>query len=122
MLDRASVEGGTMFGQCHSTVNTSLYSFRTRMPFDLSPLRQLRSLPQPEQVASLRERDTRDALIGACHAASLSRPVSALVPMRADLGGRSLGVIAWAIGKDPCEVMIDLALEEDLLLLFGFQD
>ncbi len=131
MADQAVADGGRMFIQVHSRSLNVLLSFETILPFDRLPAwRELRKLPLAEQEAALRNPETRRALV----AAASERPENAEKAVGAEARypnfkwvfplvrptppHRSIAEIADATGKNPVEVMIDLALERNLKLFF----
>jgi N-acyl-D-aspartate/D-glutamate deacylase len=120
-----------MFVQVHSRSLNVLLSFETNMPFDRSPAwREIRKLPLAEQEAALRNPDIRRRLVQAASERSRSeeRAVGAearganynwIFPLdRPTPPYRSIAEIAAAEGKDPVDVMIDLALEKNLKKFF----
>ncbi len=129
LADETAAEGGRMFIQVHSRSLNVLLSFETNMPFDKLPLwRELRKRPLAEQEAALRDPEKRRALVAAAHERIEGRPVGPearnanykwLFPLdRATPPYRSIAEIADASGKDPVDVVIDLALEKHLKQFF----
>ncbi len=129
--DETAAAGGRMFVQVHSRSLNVLLSFETNMPFDRIPAwREIRKLPLAEQEAALRNPDIRRKLVQAANEPSRSegRAVGAearganynwIFPLdRPTPPYRSIAEIAAAEGKDPVDVMIDLALEKNLKKFF----
>jgi len=131
LADETAAAGGRMFIQVHSRSLNVLLSFETMMPFDRIPAwKETRKLPLAEQEAALRNPETRRRLVQAAHEQSREgdRGVGAeprfanfkwIFPLlRPVPPHRSIAEIADAEGKDPVDVMIDLALEKNLKLFF----
>jgi N-acyl-D-aspartate/D-glutamate deacylase len=129
LAEETAAAGGRMFIQVHSRSLNVLLSFETNMPFDKLPLwRELRQRPLAEQEAALRDPETRRKLVAASHERREGRPVGPearnanykwLFPLdRATPPYRSIAEIAAAAGKDPVDVLIDLALEKHLKQFF----
>jgi N-acyl-D-amino-acid deacylase len=129
--DETAAAGGRMFVQVHSRSLNVLLSFETNMPFDRSPAwREIRKLPLAEQEAALRNPEIRRKLVQAASERSRDdeRAVGAearganynwIFPLdRPTPPYRSIAEIAAAEGKDPVDVMIDLALEKNLKKFF----
>jgi N-acyl-D-amino-acid deacylase len=121
--------GGRMFIQVHSRSLNVVLSFETAMPFDRMPVwSDIRKLPLAEQEAALRNPEIRQKLVKAVNESSGERAVGA-EPRRANFDWmfvmdkpnpphRSVAEIARAAGKDPVDVIIDLALEKHLKQFF----
>ncbi|MGC1677303.1 MAG: amidohydrolase family protein [Candidatus Binataceae bacterium] len=121
--------GGRMFIQVHSRSLNVVLSFETAMPFDRMPVwSDIRKLPLKEQEAALRNPEIRQKLVKAVNESSGGRAVGA-EPRRANFDWmfvmdkpnpphRSVAEIARAAGKDPVDVIIDLALEKHLKQFF----
>lgn len=121
--------GGRMFIQVHSRSLNVVLSFETAMPFDRMPVwSDIRKLPLAEQEAALRNPEIRQKLVKAVNESSGERAVGA-EPRRANFDWmfvmdkpnpphRSIAEIARAAGKDPVDVIIDLALEKHLKQFF----
>jgi N-acyl-D-amino-acid deacylase len=121
--------GGRMFIQVHSRSLNVVLSFETAMPFDRMPVwADIRKLPLAEQEAALRNPEIRQKLVKAVNESSGGRAVGA-EPRRANFDWmfvmdkpspphRSIAEIARASGKDPVDVIIDLALEKHLKQFF----
>ena len=129
LADETSAAGGRMFIQVHSRSLNVVLSFETMMPFDRIPAwREIRKLPLAEQEAALRNSETRRALVKAAHEEPRTRSVGAeprganfkylYVMEKASPPHRSVQDIADAAGKDPVDVIIDLALEKNLKQFF----
>lgn len=131
MAEETAAAGGRMFIQVHSRSLNLLLSFETNMPFDRIPAwREMRKLPLAEQEAALRNPETRRKLVEAAHNRSGGEERS--VGAEARMGSfnwmfpldrptppyRSIAEIAAAEGKDPVNVIIDLALEKNLKRFF----
>ncbi len=118
-----------MFIQVHSRSLNVVLSFETAMPFDRMPVwSDIRKLPLAEQEAALRNPEIRQKLVKAVNESSGERAVGA-EPRRANFDWmfvmdkpnpphRSVAEIARASGKDPVDVIIDLALEKHLKQFF----
>ncbi|MGH7880399.1 MAG: amidohydrolase family protein, partial [Candidatus Binataceae bacterium] len=129
LADETAAAGGRMFIQVHSRALNILLSFETNMLFDKLPLwRELRKRPLAEQEAALRDPETRRQLVAAAHERHEGRPVGPearnanykwLFPLdRATPPYRSIAEIAEASGKNPVDVVIDLALDKHLKQFF----
>ncbi|MGH7248587.1 MAG: amidohydrolase family protein, partial [Pseudomonadota bacterium] len=127
--EETAKEGGRMFIQVHSRALNVVLSFETMLPFDRMPVwSEIRKLPLAEQEAALRNPEIRQKLVKAVHESSGDRAVGA-EPRRANFDWmfvmdkpspphRSVAEIARASGKDPVDVIIDLALEKHLKQFF----
>jgi N-acyl-D-amino-acid deacylase len=122
LLDETAAEGGRMFAQTHCRGVSVLLSFQTRLPFDRLPeWAELRALPLDEQAELLRRPDVRERLVRAANEGDYGRAVGAEarrprydrihVLERAHGPNPTLAQLAEASGRDPVEIMIDLALE-----------
>ncbi|HZP45108.1 MAG TPA: amidohydrolase family protein [Candidatus Binataceae bacterium] len=129
LADETAAAGGKMFIQVHSRSLNVLLSFETSMPFDRLPLwSDLRKRPLAEQEAALRNPEMRRKLIEAGHQKQEHRAVGPeartssfrwLFPLdRATPPYTSIAEIAEQSGKDPVEVIIDLALAKNLKQFF----
>jgi N-acyl-D-amino-acid deacylase len=129
--DETAAAGGRMFIQVHSRSLNVLLSFETNMPFDRIPAwREIRKLPLAEQEAALRNPDIRRKLVEAAHdrTADGERAVGAearsanfkwMFPLdKPTPPYRSIAELAEEQGKDPIDVIIDLALEKNLKRFF----
>ncbi len=127
--EETAKEGGRMFIQVHSRALNVVLSFETMLPFDRMPVwSEIRKLPLAEQEAALRNPEIRQKLVKSVHESSGGRAVGA-EPRRANFDWmfvmdkpnpphRSVAEIARASGKDPVDVIIDLALEKHLKQFF----
>ncbi len=131
MIDETVAAGGKMLAQGTSRWISSLLSFETAMPFDRTPVwSEMRKLPLAEQEAALRNPDSRRALLEAAreYMTKPDRAIGAearkpdfdyLFPLDQPLPPyRSIAQIAKETGKDPLELIIDLALEKHLKKFF----
>ncbi len=129
--EETAAAGGRMFIQVHSRSLNVLLSFETNMPFDRIPAwREIRKLPLAEQEAALRNPDIRRKLVEAAHdrTADGERAVGAearsanfkwMFPLdKPTPPYRSIAELAEEQGKDPIDVIIDLALEKNLKRFF----
>ncbi|HLW69808.1 MAG TPA: amidohydrolase family protein [Candidatus Binataceae bacterium] len=131
MIDETIAAGGRMLAQGTSRWISSLLSFETNMPFDRTPVwSEMRKLPLAEQEAQLRNPESRRALLEAARE-YMTRPDRAVgaEARKPDFDYlfvldqplppyRSIAQIAKESGKDPLEVIIDLALEKHLKQFF----
>ena len=131
LVDETNAAGGKMLVQGTSRWISTLLSFETTMPFDRAPVwRDVRKLPLAEQEAALRNPETRRAMVEAAREAMGQRqravgaearipefdwffPLDKPIPPY-----RSIAQIARETGKDPLDVIIDLALEKHLKQFF----
>ncbi|MCU1380419.1 MAG: hypothetical protein JWN29_3402 [Acidimicrobiales bacterium] len=125
-LDDAAAVGGRVIAQTHCRGISVLLSLKTRLPFDLIPAwGELRSKPVEEQLAILRNPDTRqhfvDAAINADYGQWTGVGAQARPPdfegIRVYVNGLppnpSVADVARQRGIHPAEVMIDLCVESD---------
>jgi N-acyl-D-aspartate/D-glutamate deacylase len=124
LMESTTKAGGRMFGMSHSRGVAVLLSFLTRLPFDVLPeWKELRKKPLSEQRQALQDPATRRRLIHEAHHGEYGRAIGAEArkpdfsairifnkplpphPIVADVAAQQ--------GKDPVELMIDLALERD---------
>jgi N-acyl-D-aspartate/D-glutamate deacylase len=129
LIDRASGAGGRMFGQAHCREFSVLLSFKTRLPFDVLPeWREVRSLPLEEQARALRNPALRAKLVDAAHHGNYGRAIGAET-RKPDYRwlrildspvppNPTVAEVAERQGKDPVELMIDLALDSDFEQFF----
>jgi N-acyl-D-aspartate/D-glutamate deacylase len=122
VIDRVADRGGRMFGQTHSRGVTMLLSFQAGLPFDKLPSwKAFRSRPLDEQERLLRtDPALRARLVEAANHEDYPRTISveARKPVWDLIDVQSaplpphenLGELARRLGRDPVEVMIDLAL------------
>jgi N-acyl-D-amino-acid deacylase len=123
MLDDTAAKGGRMIGQTHSRGITLLLSFQSGLPFDKLPTwAEFRRRPLAEQERLLRtDPAVRERLVEAARSEAFPRalgteprkPKWELIQVRSGPlpPYRTLAEIAEEQGRDPVEVMIDLALE-----------
>jgi len=125
MIDRVSDGGGRMFAQVHSRQFNIVLNFEGQLPFDgLPEWKALRARPRAEQIAALRDPETRAKLVHEAHHGEYGNAVGAearkpdydwVLVMGDPLGPHErVSDLAKARGVDPVELMIDLALETDL--------
>jgi N-acyl-D-aspartate/D-glutamate deacylase len=125
-LDDAAAAGARMIAQTHCRGISVLLSLRTRIPFDLVPAwGDLRSKPIEEQLAILRDPDTRqpfvDAAVNADYRGDSGFGARARPPdfegIRVYVNGLppnpSVADIGRQRGVHPAEAMIDLCVESD---------
>jgi N-acyl-D-amino-acid deacylase len=129
MAEETAAAGGRMFIQVHSRALNVVLSFETAMPFDRMPVwSEIRKLPLAEQEAALRNPEIRRQLVRAVNESTGAKAVGA-EPRRANFEWmfvmdqpnpphRSVAEIARGLGKDPVDVIIDLALEKHLKQFF----
>jgi N-acyl-D-amino-acid deacylase len=129
LIDRTSAAGGRMYGQAHCREFSVLLSFKTRLPFDVLPeWREVRALPLAEQARALRDPALRARLVDAAHHGDYGRAIGAetrkpdyrwLRILDGPLPPNpTVAEVAERDGKDPVELMIDLALESDFEQFF----
>jgi N-acyl-D-aspartate/D-glutamate deacylase len=128
-LDRTASSGGRMFAQTHSRGVSVLLSFMTALPFDRLPeWGPIRALPLEEQAHLLRQTEVRRQLVDAAtegaygHAvgAEARRPRYDRIHVLERAFGRNPTVaeLAEASGRNPVDVMIDLALDSSFQQFF----
>lgn len=129
MIDDAAAAGARMYGQAHCREFSVLLSWKTRLPFDVLPAwKEVRSLPLEEQAKAFRDPALRAKLVEAAHHGDYGRAIGAEarrpdyrwirimdspVPPNPTVAQR-----AGELGKDPVELMIDLALDSDFEQFF----
>jgi N-acyl-D-aspartate/D-glutamate deacylase len=129
LIDSTARAGGQMWAQAHSREFSVMLSWKTRLPFDALPeWREVRALPLPEQAAAFRDPELRARLVRAAHEGDYGRAIGAEtrkpnydwirilerpVPPNPTVAER-----AAELGRDPVEVMIDLALDSDFEQFF----
>jgi len=129
LLDRVAEGGGRMFAQSHSRGVTTLASFLTYLPFDrLAEWKEVRGKPMEEQKKLLRDPQVRARLVQSAHHGDYGRAIGAearkpqydnMFPFFSAVEPNpSIASLAKQQGKDPVEVIIDLALERDFDLFF----
>lgn len=128
-VDQVRKAGGKMIGQTHSRGVTTLTSFRSALPFDGLPVwRDVRAKPMEAQLEALKDPATRAALVAAIHEGNYPLTAGAQAPApvwdkffvydKVAPPWRSVGELARERGKDPAEVVIDLAVESGLEIMF----
>jgi len=131
MIDDTIAAGGKMLAQGTSRWISALLSFETTMPFDRIPVwAEIRKQPLAQQEAALRNPDTRRAMVDAARE-YMTRPDRAVgaEARKPDFDNlyllgqplppyRSIAQIAKETGRDPLELIIDLALEKNLKQFF----
>ena len=131
LLDETAEAGGKMFAQVHSRALTVLMSFETRMPFDGYPVwKEMRQKPLAEQEAALRDPEMRAKLVAAANADNPDKRKAAgpeirrmnyeAVTVMDSIEGpnKTIAELAEESGKDPVDVMIDVALEKNMKAFF----
>jgi N-acyl-D-aspartate/D-glutamate deacylase len=131
LADETVAGGGKMLVQGTSRWISTLLSFESSMPFDKAPVwRDIRKLPLAEQEAALRNPDSRRALVAAAREFMGERHQAVGAEARPPEFDwffvldkplppyRSIAQIAKESGKDPLDVIIDLALEKNLKQFF----
>lgn len=130
--DQIVEQGGRALIQAHSRWACTLLSFESKMPYDRAPLwRELRTRPLAEQEAALRDPEMRRKLVAAAleHAKQPDKAVAAevrsaveydwLFPLeRMTPPYPSIAQLAREQGKQPIDVVIDMALEKRLKQFF----
>jgi N-acyl-D-aspartate/D-glutamate deacylase len=118
-----------MWAQAHAREFSVILSWKTRLPFDKLPeWREVRAQPLAEQARALRDPELRARLVRAAHDGDYGRGIGAEtrkpsydwirileqpVPPNPTVAQR-----AAETGKDPVDVMIDLALETNFEQFF----
>ena len=121
LIDSTARAGGQMWAQAHAREFSVILSWKTRLPFDNLPeWREVRALPLAEQAHAFRDPELRARLVRSAHEGDYGRAIGAEtrkpnydwirilerpVPPNPTVAER-----AAELGKDPVEVMIDLAL------------
>ncbi len=129
LLDETAAGGGRMFAQTHCRGVSVLLSFKTRLPFDRLPeWAELRALPLDAQTELLGRPEVRERLVRAANEGDFGRAVGAEarkprydrihVLERAHGRNPTLAELSEASGRDPVEIMIDLALESKFEVFF----
>jgi len=132
MVDDTIAAGGKMLIQGTATWNGSLRSFESMMPYDKAPVwDEFRKLPLEQQEAGLRDPAMRKKLVDAAknytlkphpsYPNALQRPVDWdwVFPLLQPLPPYpSIADFARQQGKEPIDVVIDMALERHLKLFF----
>lgn len=130
LLDEVAEAGGRMFAQVHSRALCVIYTFESHLPFDTWDVwRDVRRLPLDEQKAKLKDPVLKAKLVEvASHPSERhkARGIDVNPPdwdwlfvMRGTDGhDPSVSELAAQRGVPPAELLIDLALEEDLKTLY----
>ncbi|MDE0419554.1 MAG: amidohydrolase family protein [Gammaproteobacteria bacterium] len=130
LLDEVAEAGGRMFAQVHSRALCVIYTFESHLPFDSwDAWRDIRRLPLDEQRARLEDPAVKAKLVEVASRPSerhKARGILANPPdwewlyvMRGTDGhDPSVAQLAGERGIPPAELLIDIALEEDLKTLF----
>jgi len=126
LLERAAEAGVKMIGQSHSRGISLLYSFQTNTPYDWLPeWRDIRALPIPDQLAAMRNREIRHAMIESAKNATFGKIVGSDSPRAPDFSklivwnspfppNRVVQEVADERNCHPIETFIDLAMESNL--------
>ena len=130
LFETSASEGARMFGQVHTRELSIMLSFETRLPFDQWDVwRDIRSLPLVEQKRALGDPDTKKKLIAAANnpydgpqiIGPDARPPDwdrIFVFDKINGPHQTMSEMARVRGVDPVELMIDLALENDMKIFF----
>ena len=130
LFETSASEGARMFGQVHTRELSILLSFETRLPFDQwNVWRDIRSLPLDEQKQKLGNAGTKRKLIAAANRpydgpqmiGGDARPPDwdrVFVLDKIEGPHQTMSEMARPPGVDPVELMIDLALENDMKIFF----
>ena len=129
LLDETAAEGGRMFAQTHCRGVSVLLSFQTRLPFDRLP--EWAELPHaPPRCAGRPAAPTRGARapgaggergrLRPCGRRRGARPRYDRIHVLQHASGPNptLADLAASSGRDPVEIMIDLALDSELRVFF----
>lgn len=130
LLEETAQAGGRMFAQVHTRALNTLLSFESHTPYDKWELwSDIRALPLAEQQARLGDPELKRKLVeianreytGPRVVGAEPRPpewdyVYPLTDMRYD--APSMAQIARERGVDPVQLMIDMALENDMKMFF----
>ncbi len=129
LLDKVCADGGKAFGQSHSRGVSVVLSFETNLPFDRLPAwQEFRKGSLAEQRATLSDPHLRSDLVQAARAGEYGRRIGAearppdfdriYVLDNALPPHRTVAEMAAGRRQDPVDLMIDLALQNDLTQLF----
>ncbi len=130
--DEIVERGGRALIQAHCRWACTLLSFESKMPYDRAPIwKELRARPLADQEAALRDPDMRGKLVAAAlkHAKAPEEGVAAEVRSQVDYEWLfplesmvppypSVAEIARQQGKEPIDVVIDMALDKHLRQFF----
>ena len=136
-IDDTVAAGARMFGQVPTRSINALFSFESYLPFDVLPVwKELRALPLVEQKARLADPEMRRQLVaqeakmkpreaalfqggGAATTDPRKPDYANLFALRGvDWDDPSVETLSDQSGKHPVEVMVDLALDNDMEQLF----
>ena len=130
LLNETAAAGGRIYAQVHTRSLNTLLSFESHTPFDNWDVwRDLRALPLPEQLEKLKDQETRRKLVeiasqeytGPKIVGAEARPPNWkwVYPMT-DLSYATpcMQELADARGIHPVELMIDMAVEQELKMFF----
>ena len=130
LAEETAAAGGRIFVQVHSRALNTMMSFETQMPFDHWDVwRDIRGLPLAEQQAKLRDPALRAKLVEIANGPRPERKIVGVEARPPDwnwffvldsmLGEpRRLVDVARERDMDPVDLMIELALENDLKQFF----
>jgi N-acyl-D-aspartate/D-glutamate deacylase len=131
LIDETAEAGGKMFIQVHSRALNVLMSFETRMPFDNYPIwKEMRKKSLSEQEEDLRDPEMRAALVSSAKGDNpdprkaagpeIRRPNYDWLLVMDTIAGphKTIAELAKETGKDPVEVIIDVALENNMKVFF----
>jgi N-acyl-D-amino-acid deacylase len=121
--------GGTMIGQTHSRGVTTLTSFRSSLAFDRLPAwHAFRAKPVEAQLEALKAPQVRAMLVDAIKEGNYSSTAGAEAPRpdwekfyiydKVTPPWRSLADLSRETGKHPGEIVIDLAVDSGLDVMF----
>jgi N-acyl-D-aspartate/D-glutamate deacylase len=129
LIADVNAAGGTMFGQTHSRGVAVVLTFATKLAFDTLPVwREVRALPQAEQLRQLADPEARNRLVKAAAEGEYRRAIGAearrpefdrLYLMDGPLPPwRTVAEESARRGCDPVELMIDLAVATEFRQCF----
>jgi N-acyl-D-aspartate/D-glutamate deacylase len=121
LIDSTARAGGQMWAQAHAREFAVILSWKTRLPFDNLPVwREVRALSLGEQEAALRDEQLRARLVRAAREGDYGQGIGAetrrpnydwiRILERPLPPNPTVAERAAALGQDPVDVMIDLAL------------
>ena len=130
IVEQGNQDGARVFTQVQAREINVVLSFETQLPFDDWPVwRDIRKLPLKDQMAALRDPETKRKLIESANGTKSNKAVTGgearppewdyfYLMDKATWPHRNLADIARERGVDPVEAMIDIALEHDLNVFF----
>jgi N-acyl-D-aspartate/D-glutamate deacylase len=131
VIDETNEAGGRMFGMSHSKGTSTTMSFATQLPFDRLPeWGDFRRLTLDQQADALRDPGVRKQLVDAAQYGNYGtqqvggaepRPpdYDRMFPLLASLPPHpTVASLAAAAGVPPAELMIQMALDRGMQLLF----